>query len=105
MKEKVAQGRTVFFSTHMLEQAEKLCRRVGILYKGRLAAVGTLEELRAKGGSLEEIFFAVTGGASTSASLEFPTCGLRSGGGASPTAAERLPFPVSLWGICSSSTT
>jgi ABC-2 type transport system ATP-binding protein len=65
VKEKVAQGRTVFYSTHMLEQAEKLCHRVGILYKGRLAAVGTLEELRAKlakGGSLEEIFFVVTGG-------------------------------------------
>jgi ABC-2 type transport system ATP-binding protein len=65
VKEKVAQGRTVFFSTHLLDQAEKLCHRVGILFKGRLAAVGTLDELRArlsKGGSLEEIFFAVTGG-------------------------------------------
>jgi len=65
VKEKVALGRTVFFSTHMLEQAEKLCHRVGILYQGRLAAMGTLEELRgrlSKGGSLEEIFFAVTGG-------------------------------------------
>jgi len=66
VKEKVAQGRTVFFSTHLLDQAEKLCHRIGILYKGRLAATGTLDELRAKlasGGSLEEIFFAVTGGA------------------------------------------
>ena len=65
VKEKVAQGKTVFFSTHMLEQAEKLCHRVGILYKGRLAAMGTLNELQGRlsqGGSLEEIFFAVTGG-------------------------------------------
>ncbi len=65
VKEKVAQGRTVLFSTHLLDQAEKLCHRIGILYKGRLAATGTLDELRArlsKGGSLEEIFFAVTGG-------------------------------------------
>ena len=65
VKEKVAQGKTVFFSTHMLEQAEKLCHRVGILYKGRLAAMGTLGELQGRlsqGGSLEEIFFAVTGG-------------------------------------------
>jgi ABC-2 type transport system ATP-binding protein len=68
VKEKVAQGKTVFYSTHLLDQAEKLCHRVGIVYKGRLVASGTLEELRAKlskGGSLEEIFFAVTGGGET----------------------------------------
>ena len=65
VKEKVAEGKTVFYSTHLLDQAEKLCHRVGIVFKGRLAAAGTLEELRtrlSKGGSLEEIFFAVTGG-------------------------------------------
>lgn len=67
VKEKAAQGKTVFFSTHLLDQAEKLCHRVGIVYKGKLAASGTLEELRtglSKGGSLEEIFFSVTGGES-----------------------------------------
>jgi ABC-2 type transport system ATP-binding protein len=65
VKEKVAQGKTVFYSTHLLDQAEKLCHRVGIVHRGRLVAAGTLEELRtrlSKGGSLEEIFFAVTGG-------------------------------------------
>ncbi|HXX95031.1 MAG TPA: ABC transporter ATP-binding protein [Planctomycetota bacterium] len=63
--EKAAGGKTVFFSTHLLEQAEKLCHRVGILFKGRLAAIGTLAELRerfAPAVSLEEIFFAATGG-------------------------------------------
>ncbi len=52
-------GNTVFFSTHVLEVAEKLCDRVGIIADGRLVAVGTLEELRKKAGSdssLEEIF-------------------------------------------------
>ncbi len=66
VREKAAEGRTVFYSTHLLDQAEKLCRRVGIVHKGRLAALGTLDELRtnlARGGSLEELFFAVTGGA------------------------------------------
>ena len=67
VRERATAGRTVFYSTHLLDQAEKLCRRVGIVHKGRLAATGTLEELRASslaaGGSLEEIFFAVTGGA------------------------------------------
>ena len=63
LRERVEAGATVFFSTHLLDQAEKLCDRVGIIYKGRLTAIGSLEELRsslAEGGSLEEIFFAVT---------------------------------------------
>ena len=65
VRERVAEGRTVFFSAHLLEQAEKLCHRVGILTKGRLAGMGTLDELRGRypeARSLEEIFFAATGG-------------------------------------------
>jgi ABC-2 type transport system ATP-binding protein len=64
MKELTAAGKTVFFSTHLLDQAERLCQRIGILYHSRLAAFGTLDELRAGEGSartLEEIFFAATG--------------------------------------------
>jgi len=56
-------GSSVFLSTHLLDQAEKLCHRVGILHKGRLAALGPLDELHgraAEGETLEEIFFAVT---------------------------------------------
>lgn len=63
LRQRVEAGTTVFFSTHLLDQAEKLCDRIGIIYRGRLAAVGSLEELGsrlAEGGSLEEIFFAVT---------------------------------------------
>ncbi len=55
--------KSVFFSTHLLDQAEKLCHRVGILEGGKLVACGPLDELKAQlapGGSLEEIFFAVT---------------------------------------------
>jgi ABC-2 type transport system ATP-binding protein len=63
----VAQGRTVFFSTHILEIAEHLCDRVGIIDRGRLVAIGSLEELRRQArtgaASLEEIFLQVTGGA------------------------------------------
>jgi len=62
LREKIGEGKSVFFSTHLLDQAEKLSHRVGILYKGKLAAVGRLEELRAgleADSSLEEIFFAV----------------------------------------------
>lgn len=59
-------GNTVFFSTHVLEVAEKLCDRVGIIKGGELAAVGTLAELRAKAAkgesSLEELFLDIVGG-------------------------------------------
>jgi ABC-2 type transport system ATP-binding protein len=48
---------TVFLSTHILELAEKLCTRVGIIDKGKLVAVGSMEELRSGAGEdLEQIF-------------------------------------------------
>jgi len=69
MRRQCAAGRTVFFSTHLLDQAERLCDRVGILFRGRLAAEGAIGELRVEragaDASLEEIFFSVTGGATT----------------------------------------
>ncbi len=62
LKERAEQGASVLFSTHLLDQAERLSDRVAILFEGRLAAVGPLEDLRtrlAAGGSLEQVFFAV----------------------------------------------
>ena len=55
-------GNTVFFSTHVLEVAEKLCDRIGIINKGRLVAIGTMDELRGgdKAESLENIFLELT---------------------------------------------
>jgi ABC-2 type transport system ATP-binding protein len=64
IREQAEGGRAVFFSTHLLDHAEKLCSRVAIVHKGRLAAVGPLDALRSKltqGGSLEDIFFQVVG--------------------------------------------
>jgi ABC-2 type transport system ATP-binding protein len=58
-----AQGRTIFLSTHLLDMAERLCGRVGIIDRGDLVAVGPLEDLQNKlvpGGSLEEVFLKVT---------------------------------------------
>jgi len=58
-------GKAVFLSTHVLEIAERLCDRVGILSRGKLAVVGTVAELREKArsnDSLEEIFLGLTGG-------------------------------------------
>ncbi len=59
-------GAAVFLSTHILEIAERMCDRIGIINKGRLIAVGTMEQLRAMGQgetSLEDIFLSLTGGA------------------------------------------
>ena len=62
MKNQAQRGATVFFSTHVLEVAEKLCDRVGIISKGRLLAEGTPEELLNRTGehSLEEVFLEMT---------------------------------------------
>ncbi len=48
LKEMTADGVTVFFSTHILEVAEKICDRVAIIGKGKLVAEGSLEEIRRK---------------------------------------------------------
>jgi ABC-2 type transport system ATP-binding protein len=63
VREQAAEGATVVFSTHLLEQAERISDRAAILAQGRLVAEGAISELRqraAAGGSLEEVFFAVT---------------------------------------------
>lgn len=57
-------GATIFISTHILEIAERMCNRVGILQEGRLIAQGNPEELRRQAGSqdsLEDIFLKLTG--------------------------------------------
>jgi ABC-2 type transport system ATP-binding protein len=60
-----AQGGAVLHSTHLLDQAERLCTRVAIIAHGRKVADGTLDELRAQAGSaggLEQLFFSLAGG-------------------------------------------
>lgn len=61
LREHASLGNIVFFSTHILEVAERFCHRLGIINHGQLIASGTLEELK-KGeqGTLEEIFLEVT---------------------------------------------
>lgn len=52
------EGRTVVFSTHIMSEVEALCDRIAVIYKGQIAAIGTLEELRAKTGkqAFEDVF-------------------------------------------------
>lgn len=61
MKQHAQNGRTVFFSSHILDVVENLCDRCCIIQKGHLKGVYDLKELKKNGESLEEIFMAVTG--------------------------------------------
>lgn len=63
LKERSQRGMTVFLSTHQLAIAEEMADRVGIMHHGRLVAVGTRAELRARSGgheALERVFLAIT---------------------------------------------
>jgi len=64
MRKMCDEGKTVFFSTHVMEVAEKLCDRIAIINKGKIIALGTMEELRSHAKereSLENIFLEMTG--------------------------------------------
>jgi len=71
LKERVAAGGTVIMTTHILEVAERMADRIGVIAHGRLIAEGTLEELRRMTGkdqvlgaaSLEDTFLALVGDA------------------------------------------
>lgn len=72
VRELAAKGTAIFYSTHLLEQAERLCHRVAILHRGTLAALGSPAELRSRvaaDASLEDVFFQVASGES----LQDPT--------------------------------
>lgn len=63
MRERCDQGKSVFFSTHVLEVAEKICDRIAIINKGKIIAQGTMEELKGDAAgkeSLENIFLELT---------------------------------------------
>ena len=63
MRKKAEKGDTIFFSTHILEVAEKLCDRIGIINHGKLIFVGTYEEIKREldaNKSLEELYMEIT---------------------------------------------
>jgi len=58
---RAAAGKTIFVSTHLLDMAQRMCDRVGIIHRGMLAATGSLDELRGDAdASLEEVFLRIT---------------------------------------------
>ena len=63
MRQYANNKKCVFFSTHILEVAEKLCDRIGIINRGKLVFVGTYEEMKKElkeNKSLEELFMEIT---------------------------------------------
>jgi len=66
LQARVNGGATVILTTHILEVAERMADRIGIIQHGRLVADGTLDELRARTGegqaTLEDLFLELTGG-------------------------------------------
>ncbi|MBO4623744.1 MAG: ABC transporter ATP-binding protein [Bacilli bacterium] len=58
MKKMCEEGNSVFFSTHVLEVAEKLCNKVAIINHGKIVASGTMEEVKGSS-SLEEVFLSI----------------------------------------------
>ena len=75
LRRSVAEGMTVFLSTHLLDMAERLCSRIGIIHRGELAATGSPGELKQRvtaGGTLEEVFLAVTDETAADTAAETP---------------------------------
>ena len=63
MREYAKKNNTVFFSTHILEVAERLCDRIAIIDKGKIIFVGSYEEMKKefnKNASLEDLFMEIT---------------------------------------------
>ena len=69
LQQKVNDGGTVILTTHILEVAERMSDRIGVIQNGKLLAEGTLDELRSRsgkgGGTLEDVFLELTGEAET----------------------------------------
>ncbi len=68
-------GKTIFMSTHILEIAERMCDKVGIVNEGKLIAEGTISELKEKAkdktANLEDLFLELTGGEDTKDLIKF----------------------------------
>ena len=63
MREYTKQNKAVFFSTHILEVAEKICDKIGIIHNGKIIFIGTIQEMREllkENKSLEELFMEIT---------------------------------------------
>jgi ABC-2 type transport system ATP-binding protein len=75
LRELVRKGKTIFMTTHILELAEKMCDRIGIIHKGRLIMVNTAEniqkDIESSKKSLEDVFLDLTQTDQTSSIKEY----------------------------------
>ncbi len=80
---RVAAGATVVMTTHILEVAERMAERIGVIAAGRLVAEGTLDELRTRvgrgGTSLEEVFLDLVGAGREMPAGDLAKAGLETG--------------------------
>jgi ABC-2 type transport system ATP-binding protein len=75
-----ADGKTILYSSHVLDVVEKICDRALIIHKGHLIAEGTVESLKASTGqsTLEDVFRSLTGSAGTNPGVSAIVASLRS---------------------------
>lgn len=59
LKEKVKEGLTIFFTTHILEEAEYVCDRIAIINRGKILTIGSVEEIKRRFGGFSMIEFAI----------------------------------------------
>lgn len=64
LKERVKQGLTIFFTTHILEEAEYLCNRIAVINQGRIAQIDSPANLKRRFGSAKEVEFKLLQGSS-----------------------------------------
>jgi ABC-2 type transport system ATP-binding protein len=65
-----ARGKTIIYTTHYMEEAEKLCDRVGVIDKGNLLALGTVEQLISEYGGYSQLSFTTASGTSSQESSD-----------------------------------
>jgi ABC-2 type transport system ATP-binding protein len=78
VSELASEGVTVFLTTHYMEEADQLCRRVGIIDSGKLVALDTPERLKAQHSS-RRVSYTLADGSTSSLSLDDPADGRRLG--------------------------
>jgi ABC-2 type transport system ATP-binding protein len=70
LKERVKQGLTIFFTTHILEEAEYLCNRIAVINQGRIAQIDSPANLKRRFGSAKEVEFKLLQGSSLEMATE-----------------------------------
>src|SRR2546427_850980 len=94
LKERVRLGLTIFFTTHILEEAEYLCNRIAVINQGRIVQIDTPENLKRRFGSAKAVEFKLLQGTSSGRAASLPPAtSVRRSGRNGGSASYRLPTP------------